>query len=321
MKQVLQNIIESLLLPLVRGSLLLGISWSAYAVDWDSVNGKKIELFSPGQAGWEWVLTESSHSAAKSVKEGTNCKECHDGEQEKIGKLIGSGKKIEPDPVNGNPGHIPVEVKFAHDKDRLYVQMQWEETAQNSAQDPDYQAKVALMFSDGTVNATKIAGCWSGCHMDLEGMPNAAGDKELTKYLFASRSKISRTGGGDNLKPAPDITALRDKGHFLELWRAKLNPGKPAVAVDGYVLDAMHENEKMPAVSAESSFANGQWTVVLSRKLKQAGAGHLELAPGNIYQVGFSIHDSHTDERHHHVSFGYTFALDSGRADFIAKDK
>ena len=319
MKQIYRNAIKTPLLALVSG-LLLGTSWSAGAVDWGSVSGKKIELFSPGQAGWEWVLTESSHSAAKSVKKGTNCKECHDGEQEKIGKLIGSGKKVEPDPVSGNPGYIPVEVKFAHDSERLYVQLQWEETAQNSSQDPDYQAKVALMFSDGTVKATKIAGCWSGCHMDLEHMPNAAGDKELTKYLFASRSKISRTGGGDNLKSAADIKALLDKGYFLELWRAKMNPGKPAVAVDGYVLDALHENE-MPAISAESNFANGKWTVVLSRKLKQAGAGHLDLVPGKTYQVGFSIHDSHTDDRHHHVSFGYTFALDSGRADFKAKNK
>jgi hypothetical protein len=315
-----QNAIKATLCPFFGGLLLLGTSFPASAVDWGSVSGKKVELFSPGQASWEWVLTKSSHSTAKSVKKGTNCKECHDGEQEEIGQLIGSGEKIEPDPVSGNPGHILVEVKFAHDNERLYVQLKWEESAQNSSQDPDYQAKVALMFSDGTVKATKIAGCWSACHADLKGMPNAASGKKLTKYLFASRSKISRTGGGDNLKPATDITALRDEGYFLELWRAKMNPGKPAVAIDGYVLDAKHENET-PVISAESSFENGQWTVVLSRKLKETGAGYLELVPGKTYQVGFSIHDSHTDERHHHVSFGYTFALDSGRADFIAKNK
>ncbi len=304
--------------PLISALLLLGVSFSAAAMDWSSVSGETIELFSPGQAGWEWVLTGSSHSTAKSVKKGTNCKECHDGEQKKIGKLIGSGKKVEPNPVSGNPGHIPVEVKFAHDSDRLYVQLKWQETTQKSTEDPDYQAKVALMISDGTVKASKIAGCWSACHLDLKGMPNALSGQNISKYLFASRSKITRTGGGNNIKPANDIAALMDKGNFLELWRAKMNPGKPAVAIDGYVLDAMHEN-KTPEISAKSNFANGQWTVELSRPLKTTGKGHMEFASGKVYQVGFSIHDQHTDERHHHVSYGYTFALDSGDADFMAK--
>lgn len=304
--------------PVIGALMLLGTSFSASAVDWGSVSGETIELFSPGQAGWEWVLTESSHSAAKSVKKGTNCKECHDGEQGKMGELIGAGKKVEPEPVSGNPGHIPVEVKFAYDNERLYVQLKWKETAQTSKEDADYQAKVALMISDGTVKATKIAGCWSACHMDLETMPNAVSGQDISKYLFASRSKITRTGGGENIKPASDIAALLDAGNFLELWRAKMNPGKPAVAVDGYVLDAMHEN-KTPVITAQSSFSNSQWTVELSRQLKQSGKGRLEFIPGNVYQVGFSVHDSHTDERHHHVSFGYTFALDSGDADFIAK--
>ncbi len=299
--------------------VLLCTSFTASAVDWDSVSGETIELFSPGQAGWEWVLTGSSHSAAKSVKKGTNCKECHDGEQKKMGALIGSGKKVEPDPVTGNSGYIPLEVKFAHDNQRLYVQLKWKETAQKSNEDPDYRAKVALMISDGTVKATRIAGCWSACHLDMKTMPNAVSGQDMSKYLFASRSKITRTGGSDNLKAESKIAELHDSGYFLELWRAKMNPGKPAMAVDGYVLDAMYENEKTSDIKARSNFSNGQWTVELSRNLKPSGKGHIEFDIGKVYQIGFSVHDSHTSERHHHVSFGYTFALDSGDADFIVK--
>jgi len=298
---------------------LFCISFTASAVDWTSVSGETIELFSPGQAGWEWVLTGSSHSAARSVKKGIDCKECHDGEQKKMGALIGSGKKVEHDPVTGNPGYIPLEVKFAHDDQRLYVQLKWEETAQKSNEDPDYQAKVALMISDGTVKATRIAGCWSACHMDMKTMPDAVSGQDISKYLFASRSKITRTGGSNNLKPESEIAGLHDSGYFLEIWRAKTNPGKPAVAVDGYVLDAMYENEKTPEVTAHSNFSDGQWTVELSRDLKPSGKGHIKFDTGKVYQIGFSVHDSHTDERHHHVSFGYTFMLDSGGADFIAK--
>lgn len=318
MKKYTQKIIPGFLHTIVNVLALSAVSFSVSAVDWSSVSGKTVMLFSPGQAGWEWVLTESNHSAAKSVKKGTNCKECHNGEQTEIGKLIGSGEKLEPEPVRGNPGHIPVEVKTTYDNERLYVQLKWKETAQNSQQDPDYQAKVALMMSDGTVKASKISGCWSACHMDLDGMPDAQDGTDLGKYLFASRSKITRSGGGENFKPDSEISALLDAGNFLELWRAKLNPDKPAIAVHGYVLESMHEKET-PAFNAASTFANGQWTVELSRELKSSDKGFLKLVPGNIYQVGLSIHDSHTDNRHHHVSFGYTLVLDSGRADFIAK--
>lgn len=318
MKKINQKIITLFLHTVVSVLALSAVSFSVSAVDWSSVSGKTVMLFSPGQAGWEWVLTESNHSAAKSVKKGTNCKECHNGEQAKIGKLIGSGEKLEPDPVSGNLGYIPVEVKSTYDNERLYVQLKWKETEQNSRQDPDYQAKVALMMSDGTVKASKIAGCWSACHMDLDSMPEALDGTELEKYLFASRSKITRSGGGDNLKPDSEISALLDAGNFLELWRAKLNPDKPAVAAHGYVLESMHENET-PVFNAASIFSNGQWKVELSRELKSSGKGFLKLVPGNIYQIGLSIHDSHTDKRHHHVSFGYTLALDSGQADFIAK--
>jgi len=295
-----------------------GPSMAAGAVDWKAVSGKDVVLFSPGQSGWEWILTGSSHSASKSVKKGTPCRECHEGEQAKMGKLIGSGKKIEPDPVAGNPGSIPVNIKFARDGERLYVRMAWQETPQSSTQDPDYRAKVALMFNDGTVRATKVAGCWSACHLDLKGMPTASDDNDLSMYLFASRSKITRAGGGTSYKPDKALAALTDKHYFLELWQAELNPGKPAHAVDGYVLDKRHM-APTPAIEAVSKFSQGKWTVEFSRPLKQSGNGHIALVPGKTYTVGFAIHDSSTSGRFHHVSFGYTFALNSGRADFIAR--
>ena len=291
---------------------------AATPVNWDAVSGRNIMLFSPGQSGWEWILTGSDHSASKSVRKGTPCLECHEGEQAKMGKLIGSGKKIEPQPVAGNPGSIPVKVKFAQLGDRLYVRLSWQETPQHSSQDHEYRAKVAMMFNDGTVKATKVAGCWSACHLDLKGMPTASGADDLSMYLFASRSKIKRTGGGKNFKPAAALAALMKKAYFLELWQADLNPDKPAHAVDGYVLDKRHMNPT-PAIAATSTFSDGRWVVEFSRKLFQSGSGRFALIPGKTYTVGFAIHDSNTTGRFHHVSFGYTFALDSGRADFVAK--
>jgi len=294
------------------------LSTSVFAIDWSKVEGKKVMLFSPGEMSWEYILTASKHSAAKSVKKGTNCLECHQGEQEKIGKLMGSGEKMEPAPVKGNTGSIPLTVKFVHDENNLYVNFQWKEMGQQANTDKDYQAKVAMMFSDGTVKSTKVAGCWGGCHVDAKGMPNSTEQLQLTKYIFKSRTKISRKGGGEHYKTQPQLQELINKGMFLELWRAELNPGQPAKGVSGYVLDKRHQDEKSFVV-AESTYKDGVWNVTLSRALKAANNHQLTLQDGNTYYVGFSVHDGRTIGRHHHVSYGYKFTLDDGKADFVAK--
>lgn len=292
----------------------------AWAVDWSAVKGMDIVLFAPGEASWEWVLTESDHSASKSVRGGANCRECHEGEEEKIGTLIASGKKLEPNPIAGRPGSIKVNVKAAHDKENLFIRLEWRGAPQESGQkmDPKFQTKVALMFSDGTVKESRIAGCWGACHDDATDMASAQKDKKITKYLFASRTKVTRQGGGENFKPGPELEKLLATNTFLELWRAKLNPNQPAVAVDGYVLDKRTQRDT-PTIKAESQYANGKWTVVLSRKLKQPGTGYLGLEEGKVLYFGVAIHDNYTEDRYHHVSFGYTLAMGKGKADVVAK--
>lgn len=301
--------------------LALGIiATPVQAVDWNSVKGVDIKLFTPGQASWEWVLTESDHSASKSVRKGANCRECHDGEEEKIGALIASGKKLEPNPIAGRPGSIKVNVKAAHDKENLYVRLEWRGSAQAGGQkmDPEFQSKVALMLSDGTVKESRIAGCWATCHDDAVHMASAEQGKKITKYLFSSRTKVTRQGGGENYKPDAEIKALLGSNAFLEIWRAKLNNGQPAVAEDGYILDK-RTKQKDPAIKAQSQYADGKWTVVLSRKLKQPGTGYLGLEGGKVYQFGVAVHDNYTEDRYHHVSFGYTLAIGNGKADVVAK--
>jgi cytochrome c-type protein NapC len=279
-----------------------------------------IKLFAPGQASWEWVLTESDHSASKSVRKGANCRECHDGEEEKIGTLIASGKKLEPNPIPGRPGSIKVNVKAARDKENLYVRLEWKGAPPGGGQkmDPDFQSKVALMFSDGTVKESKIAGCWGTCHDDAVHMASAEQGKKITKYLFSSRTKVTRKGGGESYKPDTEIKALLGGNAFLEIWRAKLNSGQPAVAEDGYILDKRIKH-KDAAINAQSQHADGKWTVVLSRKLKQPGTGYLGFEDGKVYPFGVALHDNHTEDRFHHVSLGYTLVLGKGKADVVAK--
>jgi cytochrome c-type protein NapC len=164
------------------------------------------------------------------------------------------------------------------------------------------------------------AGCWGACHDDAEGMASAPAGKEITKYLPESRTKLTRQGGGDNIKPQADLDAALQGGKFLEFWQARLNKGKPAVAADGYILDKRHQSDT-PAIAAEGEYSGDKWVVVLSRPLKASGPGHKDIAPGKVYTLGFAIHDDYTAHRFHFVSLATTMVLDSGTADLVAIKK
>lgn len=291
----------------------------AHAVDWNTVQGKDVTLFYPGQASWEWVLTPADHSGAPKFREGKNCKQCHDGEAKDMGALIASGKKREPHPL-GKRGSIVMNVKMAHDGDSLHARFEWPDSGQAPAEKMDkYSARVTMMFDDGKVKEAARAGCWGVCHDDASDMESAGG-KEREKYLAASRAKITRQGGGDELKPQADIDQMKAQGIFLEYWQARLTAGAAAEPADGHILEKRITHDK-PVVTAEGKLEGGKWVVVLSRKMKVGDADHKDLASGGVYNVGFAVHDQSAIHRFHHVSFEHKFAIDQGEADFVAVKK
>lgn len=295
------------------------VAGGAEAIDWSKTKPAEVALFHPGQGSWEWVMTAKDHSGAPKFREGKNCKSCHEGEQAEIGQLIISGKKLEPKPIKGRSGASKMQVSTAHDGERLYLRLHWRAAAPSGTKiNPDYAARVAVMIADGQVKEAGRAGCWSGCHDDAIGMASAAPGEKIGKYLGSSRSKLSRSGGGENFKPAAEIAQLLAKGAFIEYWQAQLNPGRPAQAVSGWILDHRHKHPK-PAITAKATFQGGLWTVELSRPLKAAGAGQKDLLPGITYAVAFALHDDYSDRRYHHVSFEQTLVLDQGKADFVVK--
>ncbi len=303
-------------------TVMAGLSFlpaPALAIDWSQVEGNEVKLFHPGQASWEWVLTKSDHSGATKFREGKNCRECHGGEESDIGALINSGKKVEPHPLDGRRGHIAADVKMAHDGENFYVRVEYPAdggTAQGM--DADYAQKVTVMFDDGSVAEAGRAGCWGVCHDDANGMASAKDGVDMPKYLMGSRTKITRQGGGEFVKPEADIAKMMAGGQYLEYWQARLNPGQPAAAVDGHILDRRETNDSTVA-SAEGGLEGDKWVVVLSRPLNPGGGAYKPLEPGKTYTAGFAIHDNNTAGRYHHVSFEYTFALDGGDAVFVAK--
>lgn len=304
--------------PLALACLLAGLpATQALAVDWGAVPAKTVTLGYAGQASWEWVLTKNDHEGAEKFRGGKDCKGCHDDEAlAKDGAKMAKGGKLEPAPIAGKPGHLPVKVQVAHDGSKVYFRLQWKETGTNAKQS-EFAAHASVMLADASVKEAVRAGCWAGCHDDVEGMASA-GAAPQEKYLGASRAKLGRTGGGANLKPQAEIDKLLAAGTFLEYWTAALNPGKPAVAANGYILDKAHKSAT-PSVAAEASFAGGEWTVVLSRPLAATGPGQKSIAAGSVYPVGIAIHDGFTHGRWHYVSMETSLSIDGGAAELVAR--
>jgi cytochrome c-type protein NapC len=307
-------------IQLVIGFLCLGfISAQAQAINWDSVSGQDVVLFHPGQASWEWCLTQKDHSGAQKFKKGKACKDCHEEEEVDIGELMASGEKAEPQPIEGNIGSVPVNIKFAQDGTSLFARFEWAAPAKipGKPMDPDFESKLTMMFGDDSIKEAVMAGCWGTCHDDVDSMASSPGKgEELKKYLSKSRTKSGRTGGGTNYKTDEQLDALMADTYFLEYWQARLNPGTESSAVDGHILSDRIEHET-PLVNMESSFNDGKWSVVLSRPLKAGNPQYHDLVEGMTYNVGFALHDNHKSQRFHNVSFEYTLVLDAGEADFV----
>lgn len=300
------------------GLLLLLAALPAQAVDWSQVPERELTLFYPGQASWEWALTERDHSGGPKFREGRSCRSCHEGEERDIGAAIVGGGALEPAPIPGKAGSLTLRVKAAHDGERLYFRLRWQPGPPLAKKlDPDVASRVTVMLDDGSVREAGRAGCWGSCHDDAMGMASAPEGGRIQKYLGASRVRLTRQGGGENLKPEAELEQLIGQGVFLEYWQAKLNPGQAAQAVGAHILERRHKDPQTP-VRAEANFADGEWTVLLSRPLKAMARGQKTLAPGKTYMVAFAVHDGHADHRYHYVSFEHSLTLDGGSADFVA---
>ena len=304
--------------PLIASFLLFCFSLSVEAIDWSKVKAKQVTLFYPGQSSWEWILTKSDHRGAKNFRKGKGCRECHQGEEKDMGNLIVSGKRLEPNPIPGKRGFVNVDVKTAYDDKKFYIQMVWAETTESAlTKMTNNQTRVTFLFDDGSVSSVKRGGCWAACHDDANNMPSAQADRDLHLYLAKSRTKITRKGGGENYKSTDALNELLAEGVFVEYWQAQLNDGRVTGTLDAYILDKHHDN-KHP-VDAIAELNNGVWTVEMSRELTNSDMAHYKnIVPGKGYGFGLAIHDAFSEGRRHLVSFGHSFALDQGKADFIA---
>ena len=297
-------------------AFFLATSVTAAGIDWNKVDEQNFTFFYPGQASWEWLLTQ--HKGSKSLRKGAPCLECHETEEPQMGKTLVTGKKLESMVIAGKPGSVSVNIKAAIDKEYLYIQAQWHdpEFASGKKMDEKHETKFAIMFDNGKVKEAGVAGCWGVCHVDSSNMPSA-NNEERELYVSASRKKLTRNGGGDNYKKTDELNALLHEEKFMEFWQARIARDK-TTAVSGYILEKRHAH-KQEIVSASATKNQNMWTVEFKRKLKSKGDGIKTIDTTAPIQMGFAIHDDYTKSRFHYVSFGKTLSMNGDPADIKAQ--
>ncbi len=312
------------------------VTWGAGAglaaeIDWSGVPEATTTLFFPGQASFEWVQTGIDHGGARAyLKKGETCSGCHAEEAADMGKKMVTGVKIEPTPIVGKRGSIPLKIKAAYDAEMLYMRFEFPVGPHNEVlfatggkMDPENEIKLAMMIDTGKVDGASRSGCWASCHNDAHDMPSAPKKEALdaakginvsggyvTKYLPESRTAISikdePRGGWDKVKPQAELDAMLAEGKFLDLARYKSGGG--GVSEDGYVLAERVLNKDAGATFVGKKEGD-TWVVTMSRKLNSGKPGDAVLEPGKAYTVGFAVHDDYARGRFHHVSLDMRLGL------------
>jgi hypothetical protein len=255
---------------------------------------KEITLFYPGQTGWEWVLIPDTHKSGSKLRQGYSCRDCHEGEETDIGdSLLEEGT---------GPSAFPVNIAMSQSAGILTLSLQWQ-TSQ-----PGQHSLVSALIGHPELKAVVRGGCWAACHADNRGMP---ADADLPKYLSGSRSKMSRTGGGDSVKSQDELAQLHSSGHFYELWGADID-GQLVTPRSGYLLDSWHLQET-PGITATVVESDDEVTVTLRRPVIASGLRSLQ--NDVVYPIAFAIHSGNQQGREHRVSLEYSFVLGESKTD------
>jgi len=201
------NVLTKSLMRVSAGIVLalsLSLSaWSAQPTQWSQIPTTTVKLLYPGQSSYQWLRSTAHKRANKKVIQGDSCVSCHEDEEQDMGELIVSGKKLEPHPIEGKQGLIDLNVQAAYDDENAYFRFQWQ-TLNNfpgtahphwrfdgsewkqigwprlhkkvwgDGQPAIYEDRLSMMVDDGSVPMFAEQGCWLSCHTSMRDMPDVA---------------------------------------------------------------------------------------------------------------------------------------------------
>lgn len=199
-------------------------------IDWSRIPATTVNLFYPGQSSYEWLRSPAHKGGATRVAAGRACTSCHDetdAEKELGDKLVKAGP-LEPTPVVGKKGHIPLQVQAAYDDKNAYLRFQWktanpfpgsehqylrydgkewkvygfpklDKIVQDGKQPGIYEDRMSVMIDDGKVAGFAQQGCWLTCHDGSRDMP-----KQFTKEEVAANAMLTAVKKTDVRKYLPD---------------------------------------------------------------------------------------------------------------------
>ena len=251
-------------------------------IDWGQVEAKNIKVFYPGVASWEF-LTEKDHGTGappvKTLKKA--CVDCHVG---KDGTYDINSDKI-----------IAGELKKVKSGEPL-------EPEPIAGMKGDKADRISVQIAD-KIKTFNMFGCFISCHDYETGMPKNSGEeKKLYGYYAAG-------------KPQDKLDGYLAQGQFVDLWEVYF-AGPEVKTEDGYILEDRHEDKN--DLAATGGFADGKYTVVITRKLATGDAKDITLQDGKAFSISISVHDNKNKGRKHHVSFPLSVGL-STAGDVTAK--
>jgi hypothetical protein len=217
--------LEKLSFSVAITSFLITVSWPALAAppsDWSQIPSKTVTLFYPGQGGYQWLRSRDHKRADKKVKRGDACISCHEGEEATMGKLLVSGERLEPDPINGKNGSVDLKIQVAHDNKNLHWRFQWKTNmnragqmhnyivydganwkflggprssskVRSGAEPPLYEDRLAIMLDDGNIPGYKEQGCWLTCHDGMRDMPSMATKDQVREHPSLGTSGLKKS--------------------------------------------------------------------------------------------------------------------------------
>jgi len=213
------------------------------SINWNSVPARTVTLFYPGQSTYQW-LRSAEHPGAPVVAGGNACLTCHKGTEERLGNKLVKANKLEPTPIEGKNGVIPLSLQVAYDNENAYFRFQWKTNAahpgdaypfyrfdgkewkpygnqrlaaavRKGEQPVVYEDRLNMMIDDGKVPGFASQGCWLTCHNGERDAP-----QQPTADVVKANPFFQAIKKNDVRKYVPatrtDAMASWDKGKSLE---------------------------------------------------------------------------------------------------------